>query len=552
MVKEVQDKVLAPRRSASSALVKARSKPYYTPRAYQRRPFEDHTTGILVLHWSRQIGKSLTLGNWAMDRLILRPGRLVTVLSNSRDNGAEFALKCGEVAKNSSYALEDYVNEQPNSFAVKDLSNSWKFEDMRHEVRLTLPDEEGRPRTGRIKVLAANPRTARGFTGDLILDEFAHQENSPAIWDAAEPILSANPDFLCRVASTGNGRHNMFYRMASGIGPYDGTYFAGASGYQVSRVSRSEAWKMGVRIYDMSTRQVITPAAAYALCLDQRSYRQNYECEFADENASLLTSHLIANAERDNIAVDEDEWSEATLNRIAHFPGAVDIGMDIGRTVDVSVIWVLGTYEGERRTLGVLRLHNMRFPLQRQQCMKLLGMRAACGRTLNGRFIRCQVRRMLIDKTGIGLGLVEELQEIYGSYLVQGLDFRTSEKVNRDSILYDDNDRKKLTAPVTEVLAMEVLSLFESGKATIPCDARIRADLEKPERVVSPSGRVSIAACRDSEDHADHFWAYALAQRAGKSLHTSGSYSSVPIAGRKSVLGRRTLENCRPDVVIEI
>ncbi|WP_196301270.1 hypothetical protein, partial [Streptococcus pneumoniae] len=64
---------------------------------YQAPIFEDRSTGVLVLHWSRQIGKSFTLGAWAVDRLLTRPGRLVTVLSNSRDNGAEFVAKCAEI-----------------------------------------------------------------------------------------------------------------------------------------------------------------------------------------------------------------------------------------------------------------------------------------------------------------------------------------------------------------------------------------------------------------------------------------------------------------------
>jgi phage FluMu gp28-like protein len=91
------------------------------------------------------------------------------------------------------------------------------------EIRITMV-VDGRERVGRIKVLAANPRTARGFSGDLILDEFAFHEDSNAIWDAAEPILSSNPEFQCRIASTGNGRHNMFYRMCAGEGPNDGRF----------------------------------------------------------------------------------------------------------------------------------------------------------------------------------------------------------------------------------------------------------------------------------------------------------------------------------------
>ena len=57
-------------------------------REYQRPVFEDNETGILVLHWSRQIGKSFTLASWSVDRLLTRPGRLVTVLSNSKVNNS--------------------------------------------------------------------------------------------------------------------------------------------------------------------------------------------------------------------------------------------------------------------------------------------------------------------------------------------------------------------------------------------------------------------------------------------------------------------------------
>ncbi len=168
-------------------------------RRYQKEVYLDHTTGILVLHWARQIGKSFTLAAWAVDRLMSRPGRLVTVLSNSRENGAEFVAKCAEICRLS------HTKHQ-----TRDRSASAAFKDLRMEVRIRV---EGK--IGRIKVLAANPRTARGFSGDLILDEFAFHEDAEAIWAAAEPILASNPDFLCRIASTGNGRHNLFYRMVS-------------------------------------------------------------------------------------------------------------------------------------------------------------------------------------------------------------------------------------------------------------------------------------------------------------------------------------------------
>jgi hypothetical protein len=120
---------------------------------------------------------------------------------------------------------------------------------------------------GRIKILPANPRTARGFSGDLILDEFAFHDDSTAIWEAAEPILSANPDFLCRIASTPNG----------------GTICSTArhrSEHSQAYHPRSEAWRQRMIISHPVTRQPITPDEARALAHDKRAYDQNYECIF--------------------------------------------------------------------------------------------------------------------------------------------------------------------------------------------------------------------------------------------------------------------------------
>jgi hypothetical protein len=173
-------------------------KPLIQFRPYQYEPFLNRSNGIEVWCWSRQIGKSYTLAAWAVDRLLTRPGRLVTILSNSQANGQELNLKVAEVCQKLGQAYEQL-----------DLSEDANFESMKLETHITVNGQKGR-----IRVLAASPRTARGFSGDLILDEFAFHENSKAIWEAAEPIISSNPDFLCRIASTPNGKHNMFYRLA--------------------------------------------------------------------------------------------------------------------------------------------------------------------------------------------------------------------------------------------------------------------------------------------------------------------------------------------------
>ena len=462
-------------------------------RRYQAPVFADRQTGILVLHWSRQIGKSFTLAAWAVDRLLSQLQRydtwLITVLSNSRDNGAEFNLKCAEICKSLGAA-------KAMACASEDTSPDLAYENMRMEVRITLT-VGGRERIGRIKVLAANPRTARGFSGDLILDEFAFHEDSNAIWEAAEPILSSNAEFLCRIASTGNGKHNMFYRMSAGDGPNDGTPFQSVAGYKVSRVTRTEAWKMGVKVYDPNTRQPIAPDEARRKALDKRAYDQNYECKFSDENMALLTHELISAAERANIPIDEQGWSAASVARMFRAEGDLYVGNDIGRTRDLSVVTVLEKVGQVKRVIGMLRMSALRLPAQQEQVDVICGLP--------------KFRGYEGDMTGIGLGLVEYLQEKHGMDRIRGVNFGSTEPMT-DRIRADG--RKGETARVTEIMATDLLAGFEERSIEIPSDLELREDLRKPEKLITPGGRVSIAATRDEAGHADHFWSLALALRA--------------------------------------
>lgn len=501
-------------------------------RSYQWPIFHDRTTGILVLHWSRQIGKSFTLAAWAVDRLLTQLPQhgtwLVTVLSNSRDNGAEFVRKGGLICEQLGIARRhgstgESSEPSARTFETADESTDLQYENMRMELCITL-QVKGRARTGRIKVLAANPRTARGFSGDLILDEFAFHEDSAAIWEAAEPILSANHEYLCRIASTGNGRHNMFYRFANGAGPDDGTLFPSPIGNLVSRVTRTGAWRIGVPIFDAQTRASITPAQARAQAFDHHAYDQNYECSFADENMGLLTRELISAAERSDCPVDEQEWSATSLARLKQARGTLHVGHDIGRHHDLSVITVLELRDGMKRVVGMLRMRGLRLPEQQRQCALV-----------------CALPRFIAyvgDLTGLGLGLIENLQERFGTERVRGINFASTEPINADLQM---EGRKHATARVTEIMATQLLAEFEARTLEIPADNQLREDLRRPERITSPGGRVSIAASRDGAGHADHFWSLALAVRACAGTHGPLEYQSASRDERHSIQRKRGL-----------
>jgi len=465
-------------------------------RPYQEPVFWNRSSGIQILFWSRQIGKSFTMACWIVDRMLTCPGRLIVVLSNSRDNGAELNQKVADVCD-----LLGQVVEQ------KDFSDDLKYENMNMESRITVGGK-----ISRVKVLAANPRTARGFSGDLIMDEFAFQENGQKIWEAAEPILSSNPDYLCRIASTPNGTRNMFYLMTtSGL-------------YEVSKVRRSDAWKQGLKIYHPSTRKPITPEEARALAIDKKAYDQNYELVWADENASLLTYELIGMAEQDDVGVIcEQDWSADAIARLRAIETNLFFGMDIGRHRDISVLTAMEKVGSNYFARAILRMSGMRLPRQQKRLDFLCGLPA--------------FRRGCIDMTGIGLGLCEYAQERHGMNRIQGVNFASSEPMNAKLAA---SGRKGETVRVTESMATDLLESYESKAIKHPFDIMLRDDLRIPERVVSPTGRVSIAASREgAATHADHFWSFALALRAAKTLGPGGIPHRLGNSRRGNALAMR-------------
>lgn len=212
---------------------------------------------------------------------------------------------------------------------------------------------------------------------------------------------------------------------------------------------------------------------------------------------ALLTLELIQSAERPGLAIDTTEWSAATLGRLRLAKGTLHAGQDVGRHRDLSVIAVAENDGAQRRVLALLRMANMRLPDQQWQLDRL--------------FTLPNFRGVTIDLTGLGIGLVEYAQ-LKWRHRVRGLNFACVESINPH--LRRDG-RPAETARVPENLATELLAQFEQRTLMLEVnvDAEMLEDLRKPERIVSPGGRVSRAATRTGAGHADHFWAIALAVR---------------------------------------
>ena len=130
----------------------------------------------------------------------------------------------------------------------------------------------------RVTALPANPDTARGFSANVFLDEFAFHADSRRIWTALFPVIS-RPGLKLRVVSTPNGKGNRFYELMTS--PEE-------AGWSKHVVDIYQA------VADGLPRDI---GELKAGCGDEDTWAQEYELKWLDEASAWLSYDLINAAE---------------------------------------------------------------------------------------------------------------------------------------------------------------------------------------------------------------------------------------------------------------
>jgi phage FluMu gp28-like protein len=225
------------------------------------------------------------------------------------------------------------------------------------------------PHGSRITALPANPDTARGFSSNVFLDEFAFHKDSAAIWKALFPVISAG--WKLRITSTPNGRSGKFYDLDT---------------------ANDDSWSRHVvdiyqAVADGLPRDI---AALRAGIADEDAWAQEYELKYLDEASAWLPYDLISAVEDENAGRPE-----------LYLGGVCFVGRDIGRRHDLHVIWVwelVGDVLWERERIE-------------QKGASFAAMDMAFDTVMT----RYRVGRACIDQTGMGEKVVEDAQRRYGS-----------------------------------------------------------------------------------------------------------------------------------------
>ena len=411
--------------------------------SYGRQWLADDARFKIAL-WARQTGKSF-YGTLEAVRDCRERKTAWVILSAGERQALETMLKARDHDEAFRMAVAAYLERRESSETLlKQAEMRW-------------------PNGSRLIAIPANPNTARGYSANLLLDEFAFHENPDAIWRAIYPSIS-NPlkgVFRIRIMSTPNGLNNKFADLW-----HHGDHWS------KHHLDIHQAVAGGLPLNRAELREGLNDPDAWA---------QEYECQFLDAAAVLLPYDLIAQCESADatVAIAPEFYAPASLRH------RLFAGWDFARKRDLSVAWVAELVGDVLHTREVVEMRGLSTPDQI----------AAMAHRLTA------AARVAVDYTGPGIGLGDELVKQFGEYDPEHHRFGKIELVT-----FTAAEKLKLFPPLRVA--------FEKHLVRVPVNRAIREDCHSLQRVATAAGTVTYRAPHSDDGHADRCTALALCLRA--------------------------------------
>jgi len=257
------------------------------------------------------------------------------------------------------------------------------------------------PGGSKITALPANPDTARGFSANCFLDEFAFHADSRKIWSALFPVVSKG--WKLRVVSTPNGKGNKFYDLM--------TTESGVWHRQITDIYQAVADGLPRNIEELR-----------AGCGDEDAWAQEFELKWLDEASAWLSYELITAVENE-LAGQPDQYAG----------GPCFVGVDIAARGDLFVIWVAEAVGDVLWTREIVDRKRISFAEQ--------------DALLDEVFRRYRVARCCMDQTGMGEKPVEDARRRHGTSRVEGVLFSGPNKLTLATLGKEAFEDRKIRIP---------------------------------------------------------------------------------------------------------
>jgi len=269
------------------------------------------------------------------------------------------------------------------------------------------------PNGSKMVGLPANPRTARGSSGNLVLDEFAHHRDPRGIWRAIAPLITRG--FRVLALSTPNGKQGKYYEL-----------WTHGKRWSRHQVDIYQAKKEGLNVDIEELREFVG---------NDDDWAQEYCCKFLDEAHAWITYDLLDAA--------EDPGASLALPPSFKPEGACFLGYDVGRKRDLSVLWLKELIADVFWTRMVKVMHKAPFRDQLDAVDAVMPF----------------VRRACIDATGMGLPVSEEAQRRWGIARVEAVNFTSSTKEDMATNMRAIYEDRRVRNPYDAELRADVHSV---------------------------------------------------------------------------------------------
>lgn len=420
---------------------------------------------------SRQVGWSWTAAAKATARAILYPKSLHLFVSINQEEAAEKVRYANAIREALDLSVRPKLIKD-NIFGVE-LQNGSRL--------LSLPCRAPR----------GKPRAS------VYLDEFAHYPNDKLIYQGALPVISKGG--IIEIGSSPFGAGGRFWEIYSqSIQPYPGFIRRTVEWWKTFALCKdlynafflAPGMPTEERVYKFGTERLIT--IFENMLLDD--FQQEYECQWLDASVTFIDWDLI---KRNQILDQAGKLWHRTVNGIDEAFAAIDElyveiakarveqtltgGTDIGRTHDKTEIILNGeSTTGSRPYRLGITLDRVEFDDQQAVLNKVMEI--------------LPVRRMLIDKTGLGMQLAENSARNFPDRAV--------------GVWFD--------SAIKELMSIELKRQMQNGSVPLPLDRNLGYQIHSIRRQPTEGKNLAYNTTEKREHHADRYWALALSIYAPK------------------------------------
>ena len=412
----------------------------FTPAPYQVGLLEDKSKRIVVV-FPRQSGKTTTL-SIRMIHFALRNPHTVTLIVSPGLRQSMLVMDC-----------------------IQDQIGRMSEERRKHHIKLMQRTVITCRNGSRIIALPCALETLRGYTAsEVLIDEAAFiRDDQTIFYNVLFPMLQTTNGTLI-ASSTPWGKDSVFYK------------FTQEPAFSKHYVKIGQVVQAGLTtqafIDEMRQR---TPS---------ERFRREYLAEFVEDELAYFTQKLIAQCIASDLAPITDDWTKHVNPPL----GRYFLGVDLGKKVDYSVIAIVrwNTVKKAAELVGMVR-----FPLETPYATVIGYVKVICDKLQ-------RVEKVLVDRTGVGEYITEEMQNVHIRSRIEGVMLTVSSK-------------QEILGYMKNLMETEHLGLY--------LDQDLIAQINGERFELTKTGQIQFSHPEGTHD--DELWALALAVYAARTPDTS-------------------------------